>query len=246
VILLLDVGNTRIKWAMLEGTQLYPARAAVHLGEPERVTSGWTEAARPQRVFAVSVAGSKVNETIAQWVAQHWGIVVQWLRPGMGVAKMTTRYTDPSRLGADRWAVSVGAFKLSGKAVCVVDCGSAITFDAVTAEGGHLGGLIVPGWRLMRMALHTGTADLPYADAAVESLSLLATDTVTAISNGTLLGAAAMVETLSQRIVEQIGGEVDLWLTGGDAPAMLPHLQIGFKHAPDLVLQGLAAVAGSL
>ncbi|HEX5513161.1 MAG TPA: type III pantothenate kinase [Gammaproteobacteria bacterium] len=240
MILLLDIGNTRIKWAALDGAQLHPAGATVHLGELERVTSGWIDAARPERVFAVSVAGSKVNEAVAEWVAQHWGIAVQWLRPGRGPAGMTTRYVDPSRLGADRWAASVGAFRLSGKAVCVVDCGSAITFDAVAANGNHLGGLIVPGWRLMRMALHAGTAALPYAAAG--SVSLLATDTVTAISSGTLLGAAAMVETLSQRIVEQIGGDVDLWLTGGDAAAVQPHLRLDFKHAPDLVLQGLAAM----
>src|SRR5699024_1677202 len=90
-----------------------------------------------------------------------------------------TKYRYPERLGADRWAAAVGAYAASKKAVCVVDCGSAITFDAVDSAGRHLGGLIVPGWNLMRSALHLGTADLPFAEA--DSVELFAMDTTDAI-----------------------------------------------------------------
>lgn len=242
--LLLDIGNTRLKWAQLSPAGKLHAGGVLAHGRAARSTQlAWAELRRPERILAASVAGNDFNAQLEALVQELWALSIEWARPGQGVADMVTAYPEPQRLGVDRWAASVGAYLASGKAVCVVDCGSAITFDAVTASGRHLGGLIVPGWRLMRQALHQGTAELPLVES--ETVKAIAADTATAIGSGTLLGAVAMVEGLSQRILGAMGGEVELWLTGGDAILLLPHLSMQFKHAPDLVLQGLAAIAGA-
>jgi type III pantothenate kinase len=243
VILLLDIGNTRIKWAWLDGRTLRPGGAAVHAGDAERALVGWTSAARPDRVLAVSVAGDRITGAVSVWTRRWWGVDVRLLRSGAGAA-VSSGYTDPMQLGADRWAAVVGAYTCSRTAVCVADCGSALTVDGVDADGRHRGGLIAPGWRLMRRALHQNTAQLPLVDP--QAVRLFAVDTATAIASGTLLGLAAMVEQLTRRMAVELGGDVQLWLTGGDAPTLLPYLQLDFRHAPDLVLQGLAALAGDL
>lgn len=245
MILLLDIGNTRLKWGWLQsGTQLLPGGVVVHGFELTGLQEAWADQPRPRRVVAASVAGERFNNQLSVLVKFLWGVQVEWARSGESVAQMLTVYPEPQRLGVDRWAAAVGAYLASKRAVCVVDCGSAITFDAVTAEGKHLGGLIVPGWRLMRLALHQGTAGLPFVEA--DEIRVIASDTASAIGSGTLLGAAAMVDGLAQRIVDSMEGEVELWLTGGDAIFLQSQLSLPFTYAPDLVLQGLAAISAGL
>jgi len=245
VILLLDIGNTRVKWGWLEGGQVRAGGVAMHKRDPALILQGWTLAEPPEQLLVVSVAGAELTETALAWARQNWGIEPGLLRAGSGAELLgvTTAYRHPDKLGADRWAAAVGAYVASRSAVCVVDCGSAITVDAVDATGKHLGGLIMPGWRLMRAALHFGTAALPLADT--EAVQLFALDTVDAIVSGTMLGAAAMVENLTQRMLSEMDEPAELWLTGGDAAHLLPYLQHEFRHAPGLVLQGLAAMAES-
>lgn len=242
MLLLLDIGNTRLKWTWHQpGALLQAAGFLVHEADPQSARSVWSQMQRPQRVLAASVAGGDFNAQLASIVEELWGLPVEWVRSGEGVKGMETAYPEPRKLGIDRWAASVGAYLARRRAVCVVDCGSAITFDAVTAAGRHLGGLIVPGLRLMRLALHQGTAELPFVEMA--AVQPIASDTATAINSGILLGAAAMVEGLAQRVVAGMDTEVELWLTGGDAVFLQPHLSAAFNYAPDLVLQGLAFIA---
>lgn len=245
MILLLDIGNTRVKWGRLVQGEVRAGGVAMHKRDAGLVLQGWTLEARPEQVLVVSVAGAVLTEAVLEWVRRNWNLEAGLLRPGMGAEALGVRtdYRHPEKLGADRWASAVGAYAASKAAVCVVDCGSAITVDAVDATGRHLGGLIVPGWNLMRTALHLGTAGLPFAET--ESVQLFAVDTVDAIVSGTLLGAAAMVDQLTRRMLTELEGEVELWLTGGDAPHVLPYLQLEFRHAPGLVLQGLAVMAES-
>lgn len=245
MILLLDIGNTRIKWGWLEAGEVRAGGVALHKRTVELVLQGWTLESKPQQVLVVSVAGQLLTDAVLGWIRENWTVEPFLLRAGTGAESVgvTTSYLNPEKLGSDRWAAAVGAYALSQSAVCVVDCGSAITLDAVDASGRHLGGLIVPGWRLMRTALHVGTADLPFAET--ETVELFAVDTHSAIVSGTLLGAAAMVDQLAQRTLDKLGNDAKLWLTGGDAPFVLPYLQLEFQHAPGLVLQGLAAMAPS-
>lgn len=244
MILLLDIGNTRIKWGWLQAGLLRPGGAVAHGRHPQRVLADWTQAPRPQRVLAVSVATQQLNGAVTAWLKRHWNLDMQLVRPSAAAAGVRCGYANPDQLGADRWVAAIGAYALSRTAVCVVDCGSALTLDAVDAEGQHRGGLIAPGWQLMRESLHRGTARLPLAGA--DAVQLFATDTDSAIASGTLLGAAAMIDQLAGRMAAELGGSATLWLTGGGAPALQPYLSLEFRHEPDLVLQGLAVLAAGI
>lgn len=242
--LLLDIGNTRIKWGWLGASgDVRSGGAAAHAADPEQLLTGWAAAAKPARVVAASVAGDAVTGKVRRWVERHWNVDFQLIHASAEAAGVTNGYADPGRLGADRWAAIVAAYRLSGTAICVADCGSAVTIDGVDADGRHRGGLIAPGYRLMRHALHQGAAELPLVNAG--AVQLFGTDTATAIASGTLLAVAATVEQLAGRMSGELGADVQLWLTGGDAPALIPHLRLPFRHAPELVLQGLAMLAGS-
>lgn len=243
MILLLDIGNTRIKWGWLQEGMFRSGGGIAHGRDPAQVLADWAATPRPQRVLAVSVANQQLNDAAADWIKRHWNLDVELVHASAVAGGVRNSYANPGQLGADRWVAAIGAYALSRTAVCVVDCGSALTMDAVDAEGQHRGGLIAPGWQLMRESLHRGTARLPLAGA--DAVQLFSTDTDSAIASGTLLGAAAIVDQLAGRMAAELGGAAALWLTGGGAPALLPYLTLKFRHEPDLVLQGLAVLANT-
>lgn len=241
MILLLDIGNTRLKWGWLRDDTLTGSGAVTHSGDVATVIDALAGAPRPERVAAACVAGRQMAEALRAWASTAWAVDIEFVRASAAAAGVLNGYSEPERLGIDRWVAAVGAFRQSGRAVCVVDCGSAITFDAVDAGARHLGGLIIPGLRLMRHALNQGTADLPLVDD--RPVELFANGTVTAISSGTVLAAAAAVDKIASRMAAECGADTELWLTGGDAPRLLPYLSTPFRHDPDLVLRGIATVA---
>lgn len=244
MVLLLDIGNTRIKWAWTtDSTELRYGGVVTHARDPELLLTGWTSYEPPDRVVAASVAGDALTGAARRWVERRWGVDFRLVRASAEAAGVRNGYAEPGRLGADRWAAIVGAYRLSGTAVCIADCGSAVTVDGVDSGGRHRGGLILPGCRLMRRALHQGTAELPLVDDS--AARLFAADTTTAIASGTVLAVAATVEWLACHMSDELGTNAELWLTGGDAPTLIPHLRLPFRHAPDLVLQGLAILAAS-
>lgn len=236
--LLLDLGNTRLKWSWAGADGLGPVASASHDDGLEKVFAAWSECPRPSEVLAVSVAGEAIEDAVRAWVRARWQLPLRVLRAAEASNGIVNGYLEPRRLGADRWAAVLGAASRGPGACVVVDCGSAVTFDAIDGQGRHRGGLILPGLRLMRRTLHQGTANLPLAGDT--SVSLFGRDTASAIAGGTLLALAATIDSLSAAMAAELSGPVQLWLTGGDAPTLRPYLRAAFEHAPDLVLEGLA------
>jgi type III pantothenate kinase len=150
-------------------------------------------------------------------------------------AKVKNAYRDYQSLGADRWAAIIAGYQLYFGPLLICNCGTAVTIDLVDAAGLHTGGYILPGLTMTRRALHAGTAKLPQANGGDLSP---ATDTVSAISNGTLLQLVAAIERIAFEY-----GQPDCVLTGGDAVFIGSFLDIPFHHDPDLVLKGLAIAA---
>ena len=155
---------------------------------------------------------------------------------------VSNAYTSPERLGADRWATLVAAHHLYPGPSCVVDCGTAVTIDAVAGTGEHLGGLILPGLTMMRQALVENTQGI--GRVATGDVSLLARNTDDGVTAGTLYALVAALDRIVADVAAELDGEVALLLTGGDAGMLLPLLQDSWQHEPDLVLQGLAVIAG--
>lgn len=251
MILVVDIGNTRIKWASESGSGLADPGEAVHERIPGAALESLAAAApgRPDRVVAVNVAGEGFVAAFTEMVKRRWDRVPEFVtteRHGHGVR---CAYADPSRMGADRWVALIAGFRLAAGAACVIDAGTAVTLDAVDPRGRHLGGLILAGPRVIATALdrqtsgigETGGHSRPARGAAV-----LGTSTDEAVARGAMLGLAGALD----RAVSAVAGELDepppVYLTGGDAARLSPWLETRCEHRPHLVLEGLASIAGVL
>lgn len=150
-------------------------------------------------------------------------------------------YDDPARIGVDRLAAAAAAHRATpaGQAAVVVDVGTALTVDAIAAEGTFLGGALVPGLRLGLNALSAGTSFLPQVELAATT-PLLGKNTTDGLRSGALHGSAALVEGLCARMAAALDNPVAIFLTGGDAPLLQPHITALHTCDPDLVLRGLA------
>jgi len=154
------------------------------------------------------------------------------------------RYRQPEQLGVDRWVALIGARGLTSSAACVVDCGTAVTVDALSAEGEFLGGAVFPGLRLLRDSLVRGTAGIPANEG--DATDCLARSTADGVAAGTLFGLAGAVERLIDEYRRTLGATMRVFLTGGDAPALAARLRAAHTPVPDLVLKGLARIADTL
>ena len=150
-------------------------------------------------------------------------------------------YDDPARIGVDRLAAASAARRATpaGQAVVVVDAGTALTVDAIDAEGTFRGGVIVPGLRLGLNALGAGTSFLPQVELAATT-SLLGKNTADGLRSGALHGSAALIEGLCTRMAATLDTPVAIFLTGGDGPLLYPHITAIHTCDPHLVLRGLA------
>lgn len=150
-------------------------------------------------------------------------------------------YDDPVRIGVDRLAAAAAAHRAApaGRAVVVVDAGTALTVDAIDAAGTFCGGAIAPGLRLGLSALSAGTSFLPQVELAATT-PLLGKNTTDGLRSGALHGSAALAEGLCARIAAALDSPVAIFLTGGDGPLLQPHIAAVHTCDPDLVLRGLA------
>ena len=239
-MLLIDIGNSRIKLGHYDGqgiTELPP------LAWRERdLAQVWTTllGVLPPvpRVVVSNVGGAVVAESLTRWLAERWGVVPQFARVVQDFAGLHTQYQYPEKLGVDRWLAALAGFHLSQGAVCVVDAGTALTIDVVTGDGQHLGGLIAPGLALMARSLTQGTAQLQID--TVQPVTQIAKHTAAAISLGCREAVAGLLAQFAARVGRELAELPTWWVTGGEATTLLELSDLPLRHAPDLVLQGLA------
>jgi type III pantothenate kinase len=243
-MLVADLGNTRLKWASVKDDGELSGHGAVEhatTGLAQALEGGWGRLRKPSRLVVANVAGATAAGVLTGWAVGRWGVTPEVVVAREAAAGVRNAYPEPERLGADRWAALVGAWALCRGAACVVDCGSAVTADALSAEGDHLGGLILPGLALMRRSLLEGTAGVrPVGEADV---ALLARNTAGAVAAGTLYALVAAIDRIATDLTAELGGRMETILTGGDAARLLPLLGRRWSHVPDLVLRGLAVLA---
>ena len=240
--LLIDIGNTNLKWtrgAPQAGIPLEPMRSLRHHGRlPIDLHATWEAMPRPRRVRVASVAAQGVTEALRRASHAYWGLEPELVRPRAHHQGLSIAYEEPGRLGVDRWLSLLAARRLTSTPVLVLDAGTAITFDLLLAGGRHLGGLILPGVETMRQGLLANT-QIPAVEPA-EVDDAWARDTATAIAVASLDAPAALAERLLRQLAAEAGAEPILLLTGGDAERLRPRLQVDSVLVPDLVLQGLA------
>ena len=246
MMLLVDIGNTRVKWATHAGGRLSPQRAAEH--------GVWTVADWQRELFCGQRIGSVLVATVAgddsrralEAAARSAGAArVEFVTSTAAAAGVRNAYSNPQLLGVDRWVAMIGAYDLARGACCVVDIGTAATLDAVDATGQHLGGFIVPGPQLMVRSLHAGTSDLAARTAASGGggAELFAVNTRDAIERGCRVALAALVDRTQAETARRTGTTPRLLCAGGAMDDVLPYVLSTHERVPDLVLRGLARIA---
>jgi type III pantothenate kinase len=244
----IDCGNTRIKWAELEQGRI-AARGGAALGVADDAFAALAAALRPGvgRVLVANVASAAVGERIAATVSARLGHAAEFVEVQLRAGGIECGYREPATLGVDRWLAMIAVRQVVDGPFAVVSAGTAVTFDAVDAAGRHLGGLILPGDRLMLEALAANTGRIGSVEPVrgpVAGGALLGRSTGEAVSHGAKLALAAAVDRAFSVIARALGQTPALLITGGDAETLAAWLESTAAVRADLVIEGLAAIAG--
>ena len=245
--LLIDLGNSRLKWAQ-QAPGLWRADAALlsEQGIAALLDRRWGKIPAPRKIVLCSVSRPQNLRAVEEWIRVHWSIEPHTVKAQVEQLDVKNAYHQPETLGADRWAALIGARGLTASAACVVDCGTAVTVDALSARGEFLGGVIFPGLGLLRDSLIQGTEGIKIDAAAGNTQDFPARSTADGVAAGSLLGLAGAVERLIHEYRQTLGAAMQVFLTGGDARQIVARLRVVVTLEPDLVLKGLARIADSL
>ena len=249
--LLLDVGNSALKWGVLEEGAI---RRTGHIAQQKIRDQGLTvlTSRLPRRVdtvFVSNVAGTSFATRLSGVLSMHCNAEVHFARSEREACGVTNAYRQPRRLGVDRWMALIGAWAETNAASLVVDAGTAVTLDALDDTGQHIGGQILPGVTLMAQSLAARTSDIPAmkrrAASQVRGIEMFATSTAAAVGHGAMNAVVGAIERAAA-VLREDGTEVSIFLTGGDASRILKSLGAEALHRPHLVLQGLARLLDTL
>lgn len=235
--LLLDIGNSRLKWATETADGGY-ATVALDYRRPrflDDLRRSWLTIDPPQTVAIASVSNRRLFESLISLSRSLWP-QCRLLLPKASAAAFGVRnaYRQAEKLGVDRWLAIIAAHHHYGGDLCIVDCGTAVTVDVLQADGRHLGGLICPGLNAMKQALVANTAELDFTAQVYRGGLGTATDV--AIANGV---GAAVTGLIEQTLRNQAVG-YRLLLTGGDAASIAELLSVPYLLDAELVLKGMS------
>lgn len=236
-LLLLDVGNSRLKWAVADDAGLGEGGAVEHGGNPA-AAAATIGAARADAIWVANVTGAALGDKLSAVLRTRYGPAPRFAAVQAEHAGLRAAYAEPQRLGIDRWLALLAAWSEARGPACVVSAGTALTFDAVDGGGQHLGGVIAPGLLTMQQAV-LGATRFPATGPAQGYTDGLSRDTDACVRQGALHAGAGLVERLAARYAQ--GGT--RLITGGDAARLLPHLDAGWTLRPNLVMEGLLAYA---
>ncbi len=243
-VLVLDVGNSRTKWGV------HAVRGWVSFGVTPNTEIGtlalreWQNLPRPVRIIGVNVAGEPARMRIEAQLAR-WRVPPIWLTASAAAGGVVNGYRPPSQLGADRWAALVAARQRAlaapggPAAAVVVNAGTAVTIDALDADGIFRGGLILPGLRLMLRTLAENTAGLKVAPGTFQAFPTSTADALYSGAMQAVTGAIAQMRTL----VAGGADDVRCLLAGGAATEIAPHVAGSVEIVDHLVLEGVLALA---
>ena len=232
--LLMDAGNSRLKWAVVEAGQWRAQGGSeyVDLSALQAQLTAGTDC------FIASVASTVQEQQLAA-LLEAAGLGATWLTAEAAFSDVKNTYLNPQQLGVDRWMGLIAARRRTHEPVLVVSVGTAMTVDALSADGVFLGGVIVPGVSLMRQALQQGTARI--GDAAGHWQAFPRT-TADAVQSGIVAALCGAIQLQHARLAEAAGAAPHCLLTGGDAAMLLPHLTVPAELVPALVLEGMDRV----
>lgn len=236
--LLIDQGNTQLKWVIARDGQVDEGSLGRGSLDEFIQVFGPDAAVHPGSVVLSSVADTELAGKLIGFCNRRWGVETRVLASTRVQGGVHNAYTDPARLGVDRWLAIVGAVARYGKPIVIWDLGTAATLDAVDKGGRHIGGMILPGPQTMFRALGRDTR-LKVPSSLDSASSIAGRSTAECIRNGVF---AAQVGALNQflRTLSASGlSEPRLVVTGGGAAELLPSLDFSYIHDPWLVFRGM-------
>jgi len=246
--LAIDVGNTRLKWALYDaprpGAALI-AHGAEFLDHIDRLAEGsWASLPHPERMLGCVVAGDAVKRRVQEQM-ELWDVTPSWVVSSAQEAGLTNGYDHPSRLGSDRWVAMIGArhhvlARGPARPLVVVMVGTAVTVECIDTEGRFMGGLILPGHGIMLRALESGTAGLHVPTGEVRPFP---TNTSDALTSGGTYAIAGAVERMYQHLLQHCGQEPACIMTGGAGWKMAPSMTRPFELVDNLIFDGLLEIA---
>ena len=246
-VLVLDVGNSRMKWG-LRGTHGWIIQGVTPHGEIGALSvRDWHNLPRPARAVGVNVAGEAARVRVEAQLAR-WRLTPEWLAATDTACGVTNLYARPAQLGADRWASLVAAWRRSiatdlfPPACVVVNAGTAVTIDALDVYGVFHGGLILPGMHLMLQSLALNTAGLKIAPGEFRAFP---DNTADAVYSGAIRAVCGAIE-LMRREIDTNTAHVRCYLAGGAAAEIGPRLSPPVEIIDNLVLEGVLALAGEI
>ncbi len=237
-ILAIDIGNTRIKWGYSE-TGGWVRQGWVATESAGELASEFAGLPVAQRTVISNVAGAAARVQVAA-VLNSTAPQPLWITGASAQCGVSSGYAAPETLGPDRWAAMIGAWHLIQAACVVVNVGTTMTVDALSAEGVFLGGCIVPGATLMRDALARDTANLAAREGA---FSYFPDNTGDAIFSGAVNALAGAVERMVRYLEESAGATPPVVLSGGGAALIEKRLNPPVTVVDNLVLEGLLQIA---
>ncbi|MDP3760783.1 MAG: type III pantothenate kinase [Ramlibacter sp.] len=246
--LAIDVGNTRLKWALYDAPQpgaALRAHGAEFLENIDKLADGaWSALAPPDRMLGCAVAADAVKRRVEEQMEELWDVPAQWVIASAAEAGLVNGYDHPTRLGADRWVAMIGARRrmlAQGEArpMVVVMVGTAVTVEAIDQQGKFLGGFILPGHGIMLRALESGTAGLHVPTGEVREFP---TNTSDALTSGGTYAISGAIERMVQHVRRHCGAEPACYMTGGAGWKMAPHMSVGFELIETLIFDGLLEI----
>jgi len=238
LILAVDAGNTRVKWALHDG-HAFIAEGWVALAGLDALDEQWRSLPELAAIIIGNVAGPEVGEKL-RLLAGRWKVVPRWAASRRSQAGVSSRYAEPTQLGVDRWAALIGARGICSRACVVVNAGTATTIDALAEHGEFIGGFIVPGFDLMHASLAANTAGLTAARGQFTPFPNMTAD---AITTGALQALCGAVERMREAMLSAGYGDPELIATGGTGALVARHMARPMRFIEKLVLSGLVRIA---
>ncbi len=238
--LLLDGGNSRLKWAWVENGTFATVGSAPYR-DLSPLGAEWAEKADGNvRIVGCAVCGESKKAQVQEQLARK----IEWLPSSAQALGIRNHYRHPEEHGSDRWFNALGSRRFSRNACVVVSCGTAVTVDALTDDGHYLGGTIMPGFHLMKESLAVRTANL---NRPAGKRYPFPTTTSNAIASGMMDAVCGSVMMMHCRLKEKNGEDkpVDVIITGGGAAKVAEALPPAFlaentvRVAVNLVIHGL-------
>ncbi|GMR01668.1 MAG: pantothenate kinase [Gammaproteobacteria bacterium] len=243
MILTVDIGNSRIKWASWQAEKIVARGVAAYTVDKsaEVIDKLFSVVEKPVHIFALCVAGNKLSQGLGEWSEQHWQLGVEFLKTEKQFNNIVNAYDDPEQHGVDRWAAVVaGHQSCPGFSVCVINAGTAITFDLINKNGQHLGGYILPSYVTMHKALLTDTVNVKSAFDVQFYEHSVPDNTNDAVNQGLHKLLQAGIREICQFSKQKMDPPMQIIISGGSARTILDYPDMpAMIHKPDLVMQGL-------